>query len=147
MSAALALMLPMLVASPAVVPPDSFMFAVLVGGSAPAGYSIDAGERVEPFDGDPERAHLLPRPHIAPPGSYARTLAQVARYRAFADDPCTATRKDIIAFRLSWREQGRVHSVTFADSCRGIPTDLIDTMRPLSEIFEPGSRTEPTPQP
>lgn len=140
---AIPLLMPILAAATTAIPPDEVGFEVLVAAGKPSGFRIDATERVETFDGNPHRVTSAPEVHVAEPGSYAKALAQFARYRALADDPCAATSKDVIAFRLSWRELGTVHAVTFADGCKGIPTDLIDAMRPLAGIVEPRRPAQP----
>lgn len=141
---ALAFLAPLLAAAAApAVPPDQVAFEIIIAGGEPSGFRIDANERVETFDGDPHRTAAAPEVHTAAAGSFARARAQFARYRQLAGDPCAATDKDIIAFRLSWREAGSVRAVTFADSCKGVPTDLVDTMRPLAAIVEPDKPAEP----
>lgn len=116
--------------------PDEVRFEMIVHGGKPSGFRIDATDQVELFDG-----HPLRRP--GPPevrqirGSFARAAAQLAPYRARTGDSCAPTQADILFFRLTWLERGVLYTATFADSCGGIPTDLIDSVRPIAALLEP----------
>lgn len=117
-------------------PPDELAFEILVGSGSAVGFRVDATERVEQFDNNPHRAQTEAEVSRGKDGTFAKARDQFARYRALADEPCTPTTTDVIAFRLTWRESGTSHTATFADSCKGIPDDLVATMRPVVEMIE-----------
>ncbi|MCT2558831.1 hypothetical protein N0B51_07540 [Tsuneonella sp. YG55] len=132
----LAILLATEAAAAAVPPPDEVMFEILVGLGPASGFRIDATERVELFDNDPHRGATAPEVSQAEAGTFAKAREQLARFRGLAGEPCVPGSTDVLSFRLSWREQGTIHSATFADSCKGIPVGLLDALRPIGQMIE-----------
>lgn len=121
---------------------DRVRFEILIAGGLSSGFTIDALERAENFEGDPHRAQREPERFIAEAGTFNLAQAQLARYRSLASATggCVAQPRDVLAFRITWRENGASQTVTFADSCEGIPEDLIDAIRPLGEKLDRAMR-------
>jgi hypothetical protein len=121
--------------------PERIRFEILIAGGSPSGFEIDAQEQAEVFEGDPHRGQRKPERFVADQGTFALARSQLARYRPLvaASGGCAARPSDVMAFRISWFEQGTSQSVTFADSCQGIPTDLIDALRPVGERLDRAS--------
>lgn len=131
----------LLASAPSAAPPmqpDSIRFEILIAGGSPSGFKIDAQDHAESFDGNPHRGQREPERFAADRGTYTLAQTQLARYLplATASGGCAAKSGDVMAFRITWTEQGASRSVTFADSCQGIPTDLIDALRPVGERLD-----------
>lgn len=124
--------------------PDLVGFELLLSGRSASGFTIDSNETITSFDHGPERLHAEPEIAAGDQGNFAAAREHLSRYRPLADDGCDAKPADVLAFRLTWRESGVVHRVDFADSCKGIPTDLIDTLRPVAVIVEAHSKPSGT---
>ena len=129
-------------AAPDGTPPDEVAFEILVGTGSVGGFRIDANERIEQFDRNPHSLPTEPEVSTGSAGTYALAHRQFARYRSLAGAPCAPLVSDVLAFRLSWREAGSIHTATFADSCGGIPTDLVEAMRPIGVVIESGAKPD-----
>lgn len=71
-------------------------------------------------------------------GTFLDVRARLAEYRALASagEGCPVADSDVLAFRLTWRERGLRHTATFSDSCGGVPSGFLETMRPINQRFD-----------
>lgn len=75
---------------------------------------------------------------VASAGTFIDVRTRLAEYRALATagEGCPVAESDVLAFRLIWLERGLRHTATFSDSCGGVPTGFLETMRPINQRFD-----------
>lgn len=132
---------------------DRITFELVISGVRSSGWEIRGDESGDMFDlrlvdgqlpegpeAPPaeEGRHSRRDPFTASAGTFSFSRQQLEKYRqhALPGTGCAIRKLDVIAFRLTWIEQGARATATYADSCGGVPTDLIETIAPIGQRID-----------